>query len=284
MKYLITGTGRCGTGWAAQVLSGAGIPCTHEGVFTPEGYIIPTALAESSWMAAVALNDLGSETRVIHLIRHPYRVIESQMRLRFFADNAPSQHKPYMDFVTEELPGIWLYKSEQERATCFVLEWNRMIEECTGAMRVRAEDGPAALLDACGIDHGPDETLYDDTHYNHRRGWPAHFNPTLLPAELHAGLAAMMNRYGYEPPKIVAEPQVFWAVLWERYLPGLLADYLMSVASMAALEGYGRISTLYGRVDTVRNDLVDGFLSLNGHPDDVLVMLDNDHHHPYNGT
>jgi hypothetical protein len=37
LKYLITGTGRCGTVYMAKLLSSVGYPCTHEAVFKHDG-------------------------------------------------------------------------------------------------------------------------------------------------------------------------------------------------------------------------------------------------------
>jgi hypothetical protein len=37
LRFLIVGTGCSGTVYAAKLLSSAGIPCSHEAIFTPEG-------------------------------------------------------------------------------------------------------------------------------------------------------------------------------------------------------------------------------------------------------
>jgi len=110
LKYLVTGTGRCGTVYMARLLTLAGIPCGHESIFDWKGITwakrrlageVPLELssistirlengrwspepewltdveaieAESSYMAAPFLEEsFLSETKVIHLVRHPIK-------------------------------------------------------------------------------------------------------------------------------------------------------------------------------------------------------------------
>ena len=58
MRVLITGTGRCGTGWMARALTAAGAPCGHEAAFTARGHGDCDWVAESSWLAAPYLDRL----------------------------------------------------------------------------------------------------------------------------------------------------------------------------------------------------------------------------------
>ena len=37
MKYIIAGTGRCGTGYMSKIFNEVGIKCGHENVFTVKG-------------------------------------------------------------------------------------------------------------------------------------------------------------------------------------------------------------------------------------------------------
>jgi hypothetical protein len=48
MRVLITGTGRCGTGWMARALTAAGAPCGHEAAFTARGH------GDCDWVAEVS--------------------------------------------------------------------------------------------------------------------------------------------------------------------------------------------------------------------------------------
>tara|TARA_R110000751_G_scaffold71396_1_gene144477 strand:- start:617 stop:1147 length:531 start_codon:yes stop_codon:yes gene_type:complete len=69
MKFIITGTGRCGTGFMSKVVG-----CGHEEVFGVDG---PGAFKEgdSSWMAAPYLQDYSCPK--IHVVRDPADVLPS---------------------------------------------------------------------------------------------------------------------------------------------------------------------------------------------------------------
>jgi len=73
---IITGTGRSGTSYVSAVLSLAGCPCGHETMFTqfyPDNECPPLP-AEASWLAVPFIKP---EDKVVHLIRHPLKVIAS---------------------------------------------------------------------------------------------------------------------------------------------------------------------------------------------------------------
>lgn len=75
--------------------------------------------------------------------------------------------------------------------------------------------------------------------------------------------------------------KVWYAILLERSIGDMAANALFDVCGRAALQGYQRITIPYGRTDVVRNLLAADFMRQSSDPDDVLVMLDNDHVHPY---
>jgi len=91
LKYLITGTGHCGTGFIARTLTEAGIICGHENLFSldktmqenlsgigPWGYNWKDVQAESSWPACMSLDhQLLEDVTVIHLVRNPLNVLAS---------------------------------------------------------------------------------------------------------------------------------------------------------------------------------------------------------------
>jgi hypothetical protein len=115
LKYLVVGTGRCGSVYAAKLLSSVGLPCTHEAIFQHDGldacldrlsgktplevsFISKLAsladesrgvnwfkddekyriVAESSYMAAPYLDHPSlANVSIIHIVRHPLKVINS---------------------------------------------------------------------------------------------------------------------------------------------------------------------------------------------------------------
>lgn len=104
MKVIVTGTGRCGTGFMARVLTEAGIPCGHERVFTHWGDVAPQIddpqLADASWMAVPWLVHHPAAL-VLLPYRTPEQVLGSFLGIGFYA-----QPSVYRTFVYREFPHI----------------------------------------------------------------------------------------------------------------------------------------------------------------------------------
>ena len=181
LDYIITGTGRCGTLFAANYLTSSGIPCTHEAVFTPFGldYALEVLAgkrkpvsskvsigdnlsddyemylnAESSYMSAPFLGEF-SRSQVIHMVRNPIKVVASFVFDRgYFNANGPSPNPeifPYEDFVYTHLPSLREDVPPIDRACLFWVGWNEMIE-ASGAVdyRHRLEDPVEELANFLG--------------------------------------------------------------------------------------------------------------------------------------
>lgn len=169
LKYLVTGTGRCGTVFCARLLTSLGIPCGHECCFDwrgldyakvkLEGYkpletseiskiewknnnfhSIPSWLdesaieAESSYMAAPFLDDdCLKDTKIIHVIRNPIKVLNSFTRyLDYFENNTPSTltvRRRYESFIFYHLHELYQDITQDERAALYIARWNKMIED-----------------------------------------------------------------------------------------------------------------------------------------------------------
>lgn len=101
---IVVGTGRCGTGFMAAMLTRAGIRCGHEEFFTSSGFEPPysdhSQCADSSWLAVPFLDDFPDAT-VVLVHRHPVDVIASFLGIRFFEE--PS---PWLDFWIEHCGGV----------------------------------------------------------------------------------------------------------------------------------------------------------------------------------
>lgn len=202
MKYLITGTGRCGTGYIAQVLCSVGIKCTHEQVFNIKGINFAEKciterrnnpqwgwVGESSWLAVPYLQEpLLKNTLIIHLIRHPKDAIDSFLSMRFWTHPAYTEVAAW---ATQWLPGLNNCETPEEKSAYFYVKWNQMIEPYA-AIRHRVEDPVEQLLDYLGIDY-KGKKLFGDTSYNTRRTWPSDI-------DLHQfgkPLKEMQDKYGY---------------------------------------------------------------------------------------
>ena len=217
---IVTGTGRCGTGYLAQVLTSVGVNCTHEGVFNPhvpgETGRLPTEeelrerarlnkenawwgwQAESSWLAAPYLTVPELEDcKIVHLVRHPKRVIDSQLRIRLFTEDV---YPAFYLYKLQFLPELADFENPFHEAAYFYVQWNRMIEPHAD-YRVRVEkDSTLGLLDRLGIEWR-EKQLFSNRTYNSRVGWrDSDVDLDDLPESLRDPLREMCGDYGYKWP------------------------------------------------------------------------------------
>lgn len=182
LKYLVTGTGRCGTVYLARLLTSLGVPCGHESIFDYHGwekakrklegydppglsYVstvrydlgkwtqLPTWLpdpcrieAESSYMAVPYLSEsLLEGCCTIHLIRHPVRVVNSFCNnLGYFSSNSPTNG--YEEFIYSHLPELKHAMPNYDRACLYYLRWNEMIVAQQPVVTYRVEDEVGPFL------------------------------------------------------------------------------------------------------------------------------------------
>ena len=208
LEILITGTGHCGTAFAAHILESAGVHCTHEVVFNPMGWSAAQEqmrlmierpewnwTAESSWGGAVHLTrpELDGVT-VVHLVRHPKKVLDSH--LREWKALHP-YYNPHYHWLTKHLPELNGYDTPEGKAACKVLRLNEMIEARADVFH-RIEDDPRELLDKLGIDWQGCELFNNPEHNAHPGRTESDVTLGDLPVELQGPIAEMTERYGYE--------------------------------------------------------------------------------------
>ena len=179
LKYLVTGTGRCGTVYMARLLSSIGIMCGHETTFDHRGFefaleklkkrnFVTTAvshpeekwfvakdmIAEASYMAAPFLDKKElSHIKIIHVVRNPLQVISSYVSdIHFFGNCLLPGFPPYIKFVLNHCPEINNYETEIEKACCYYVLWNEMIEK-------NAEKHPAYIR--LKVEQQPSRALFD---------------------------------------------------------------------------------------------------------------------------
>lgn len=156
IKYLVTGTGRCGSVYMARLLTSLGYMCGHESVFDykelkvaklrlerklplitsktskdrNEWFNPQQMVAESSYMAAPFLDDpCFDNIKIIHVVRHPLQVVSSHhMDINFF-DDTNKNLSDYKNFVFNHLPNLKTIDNKLERACYYYIYWNRMIED-----------------------------------------------------------------------------------------------------------------------------------------------------------
>ncbi len=235
LKYLVTGTGRCGTVYMARLLESVGIRCGHESIFGAYGLVFALRClsglqqcvdstcssgkgnrryfgtppdGEASYLAAPYLaSGLFQKSTVIHLVRHPLRVINSFVNgLNYFQFGVPKWHDGnevvdcgYHKFMYQYIPALAEPMTQVERAALYYTAWNEMIEKLMplNGTRVRLEDCPSAAFEALKID--PPKAFYGSTTANSAdtKG------KTLLLADIPDGpikdnLAAVAKKYGYD--------------------------------------------------------------------------------------
>lgn len=130
-KLLITGTGRCGTTWASEVLQKAGINCGHQAVFRHEHTLgrrwdWGDYEADSSFEAVPLLRKLRTSVRVVLLKRPMDDVVASWLRLGAFKDTMREDYLLWSLVIDRELPGILDLPTPEERAGAYWFGWNAM--------------------------------------------------------------------------------------------------------------------------------------------------------------
>jgi len=205
---VVTGTGRSGTGFAAQWLTSAGVPCGHEQFFTITGYDgalqrmrrYPEFVAESSWMAVPWLDRPQlAEAAVIHQVRHPKKVAESCMR------HPPGTTPPYLEYLEAHCPEVARYDDDLNKAVARWVYWNRRIEDaCQDREHFfwkveTGEDELLAWLQERGLvgEVDPAQLYQNKSHNPHRQDLHAEARLEDVAGELREPLLDMMRRYRY---------------------------------------------------------------------------------------
>ncbi|MHC4544183.1 MAG: glycosyltransferase family 2 protein [Planctomycetota bacterium] len=208
LKLVLTGTGRCATGFYARFLTSAGIVCGHERFFSVGGLeaALETlgkhwtgTIAESSWLAAPFLDSEPLEDAlVIHLVRHPKLVIESWLRV------PPETTPVYAEFAIAHLPELNHYSGIDRLAYRYVA-WNKLIECQVDALRFDVSREPIELLDKLaelGLESNR-ERLFDDRTHNAKHGPSIQVH---LCDVKNARLREALAGYGWQDAPIIVKP------------------------------------------------------------------------------
>lgn len=127
MRLVITGTGRSGTGYMAEILRASGVVCGHEGVFTTAavlGRSLPAwgeYEADSSWLAVPLLPWMRVERQqhVVLVVRRPLAVVRSFLALGVF-----DRWDDYQAVVREATPLTLAEPTAADRALAHWCAWN----------------------------------------------------------------------------------------------------------------------------------------------------------------
>ena len=159
-RFVITGTGRCGTAYLAALFRQVQVPCGHEMIYTPQGpqpwY---THQGDSSWMAAPYLSEFREVHpggTVIHLLRNPLAVANSLLGIHFF--DPAVDHGAYREYALRHLRLPLEDLDEVERVATFIVVWNNRIAgqaDLTVKLEDLTPDRLRDLLAHLGIEVSP---------------------------------------------------------------------------------------------------------------------------------
>lgn len=155
-RFLITGTGRSGTTWAANTLTANGVQCDHqqirhEHVLAGEYEWPADKIGESSYEAVPLLPHLRPKVeQVVLLARHPVDVAHSWIQQGVFTDEWRNQDDLLQKVLAKHLPGIDAQPDPASRALWFWLEWNRLALQYADLVLLLNNTTPHRLLIAVG--------------------------------------------------------------------------------------------------------------------------------------
>lgn len=126
-KLLITGTGKCGTHFMSRLFADHGLNVGHESVFTVWGFKgWRDLVGDSSFAVPVYLKHVSNYDTVIHMIRDPLHVIQSNMGSDFWSRG---EEDPYLKFWMYEAPEVFVDNNPLARAVRFVRLWNDVVRK-----------------------------------------------------------------------------------------------------------------------------------------------------------
>jgi hypothetical protein len=214
LKYIVTGTGRCGTVYMAKLLTSLGFPCTHEAMFTPEATIVgypkrgPNSLvstadgkwlkdgdeivAEASYMSAPHLSSLKS--KIIHVVRDPIRVVFSFLDKFDYFKHRSHNGDRYQRFIYSHLPILTTDIDPVTRACLFYVEWNEMIEKAKPNFFYNVESNVDKLKEFLQV---KTSKYFKNRNANSRCNSFTHTYDDIPESDTKDRFVEMAKRYGY---------------------------------------------------------------------------------------
>ena len=112
-RFVITGSGRCGTKYLSNVLTAVGVKTYHETAFSAStrNRWPGDAAGEASWMASTMLESISCP--VVLLVRHPLEVVRSWVEIGFFGRDLDN---PTHDPLRHRFPSVYGYEHPADRA------------------------------------------------------------------------------------------------------------------------------------------------------------------------
>ena len=212
-RFVITGTGRSGTGYICKLLNELGVKCGHESIFKPDTKNVDFRdySGDSSWLAAPFISKFDSNIMVFHQVRDPILVVRSFVGMGFFDDEPDKSHYPYLKFIrqTKEVSQLG---SVIERALFHWVSWNKYVENEAAADNLRyyryqiEELTPMLIKDNILSLIGCEKTLDEienainkiSKKTNRRQRDSSIKRESLYDYSISEEFVALANRYGYD--------------------------------------------------------------------------------------
>lgn len=139
MRFVVTGSPRSATRYAAVLFERLGVPCTHEQTFRQTGSAIDVVRwyeqdnhGDSSWLAWAFLDLIPGPVVMFHTRRDPWKVIDSlahRNRIVSMVESRAESINSLRDVMNAYCPRVAQYDTEINRAAVFMLDWNQRIED-----------------------------------------------------------------------------------------------------------------------------------------------------------
>jgi len=139
MRFVVTGTPRSATKYAARLFTALGVQCHHEGTIRPFTPVVDLLRwyarnhsGESSWMAWTVLPLFPGPLPVFHTIRDPWAVIDSLANRNSILRDTEGFMSEQRDTIAAYCPRVCQQTTRVDRAAAMVIDWNKAIRRAVG--------------------------------------------------------------------------------------------------------------------------------------------------------
>lgn len=139
MRFVVTGSPRSATRYAAVLFERLGVPCSHEQTFRQNSTVADAVrwyaankCGDSSWLSWAFLHVLPGPLVMFHTRRDPWKVIDSMAHRNRMVSMVPSKAESINSLrvvMNSVCPRVAEYDTEINRAAAFMLDWNTRIEK-----------------------------------------------------------------------------------------------------------------------------------------------------------
>lgn len=137
MRFIVTGSPRSATRYAALLFKAMDVPCSHEHVLVPQALFVDAlrwyeqdCSGESSWLAWAFLGSFPDDIIVFHSRRNPWNVIDSLAHrnpILAMVSSGTDHQQRMRDAIRIYCPRVFEYNNTIDRAAALLLDWDGRI-------------------------------------------------------------------------------------------------------------------------------------------------------------